>query len=720
MILLLIGAALAAPISGVVRQRGSGDPIAGALVRVDGAPDTPETITGRDGRFSFEVQDGSWGLVVSAADYVPQHLALTVAGTGSAPGPAPLEIFLVYQPAEEVIVESRRPTVHVSQEVLDREKVEKTPGAYEDPIRLIQTLPGVAQTREYSPSAGDVVLRGAAPTESRFYVDGVEVPYLYHFQQYASVIHTRLLDEVDVYPSTFGPAFGDAVGGVVSAETRRADTQVLHGGASFSLIMAGAYASAPIGGGAALTASGRRSYLDLLTPSDAQYSAWPAFWDYLARYDQDLGPDHHLSLTALGAGDDYGRYVNDVNGLDPLEQAENPDFHLSRAWHGAVARLSDTFPVASLNTVLAFVADDWTGTVADEGQERGQQDVTLRTDAGLFQSDHYQLETGFELRFRRVSLVADPSRAWFELDSEAPLLARGLNVDEADSRLQGGVWLEPRIQVGGLRIQPGARLQGDTATAGVAVDPRVTLIWELNDALRLRAAAGRYTQAPSLDDLSPTVGDPDLGLIASNQAAAGLDATIAGRLELSLDGWGRTFSDTIVHVSGEAPHTADGYAWGAELASRYRLRERFFFGAWVAVGHAERDGAPFDYDQPYALSLLSSWDFAEGWNAGLRYRLAAGLPYTPIDSGIYDGDSDSYDPVFGADNSARMPTWQKVDAHVERRWSFRRWALVASAELWWVPPKANVLYPAWSYDYSQTALVGGLPFLPLIGMRADL
>jgi hypothetical protein len=76
---------------------------------------------------------------------------------------------------------------------------------------VIVTVTGVAQTAEYSPSAGDLSLRGAEPGESRVYLDGVPIPYLYHFQQYASVIHTRLLDEVAVYPSTPGAAYGDSV-----------------------------------------------------------------------------------------------------------------------------------------------------------------------------------------------------------------------------------------------------------------------------------------------------------------------------------------------------------------------------------------------------------------------------------------------------------------------------------------------------------------------------
>lgn len=714
LLLLALSPAFAAELRGVVREKGTRDPIEGAWVRAELAPGSPQATSGKDGTFTLDLPEGTWALVAASVDHAPVALTVTV------PSAEPVTLWLLPTPAEDVVVEADRPSPHVSRQVLDRERVEETPGTYGDPIRLIQSIPGTTQTREFSPGAGDVVLRSSAPAESRFYLDGVEIPYLYHFQQYASVVHTRLLDEVAIYPSTFGPAYGDAVGGIVAAEPRQADTAAVHGGINFSLIMTGAYATAPVSETGAVSGSARRSYADLGESSNDQYTAWPVFWDYLGRYDQDLGTDHHLSLTAIGAGDHYGRYVSDQASLNPIEQEDNPEFDLERAFHMVSLRSRDTFgSTAGLSSTLGYVHDSWRGDIGEEGQDRELDQLTLRSEATLFQSEHYQLSAGLELKALRVSRVADPSRAWFELESEAPLLARGAAVNEQISRVQGGLWLEPRIGVGDVKVQPGARVQLDSLTRSVKVDPRLTVQAPLSPSLKLRAAAGRYSQAPSADDLSPTTGDPTLPVTSSWSAALGLDATVARRLELGLDGWFRSVRDAVVQTPGEAPTSADGTAWGVEGTSRYRLRERFFFGAWASVGHAERGGAPFDYDQPYAASVLGSWDFKPGWNAGLRYRIAAGLPYTPVDGRVYEGDTDTYAPVFGADNSARLPTYQKIDAHLERRWTFTRWGLVAYAELWYVPPGANVLYPAWSYDYSQTALVAGPPFLPLVGARAD-
>ncbi len=707
----LIASAQAVQVVGEVRERGTGDPVEGAFVRVG------EVIRGSTNEYGVVLLDlppGDYLLVVGSYAHELYQQPLSVPDDGD------FRVFLSPLPPEsEIVVEARRESPHVSRQILDRERVEKTPGTHDDPFRLIQALPGVAATPEYSPSAGDLVIRGAAPAESRVYVDGVEIPYLYHFQAYSSVLHTRLLDEVSVFPSTFGAPWGDAVGGVVVADTREADAERVHGGANANFIMLGGYLQAPAGD-SAVSASARRSYLDLLESSNDQYTLWPTFWDYLGRYDQALGGAHTLSITAFGAGDAYGRYVGDSALLDPLEQEANPEFLYDRAFHSLSLRLRDELGRATLNTSLALVGDSWAGTLPDAWQRRRETYAWLRHETLLDFGVGHELSLGLEARPSRLELDVDTSQPWPELEREAPLLLRGRSTSETLQALRGGLWAEPRLRFGGLRVQPGLRIQGDSLGGTVRADPRLTSQLELAEDLRLRLAGGLYTQSPPLDALSPTIGDPSLDPARSAQAAAGAEVAVAGRWELGIEGWGKTLDGVIIQEVGAAPEAVDGSAWGVELSSRYRLRGRFFSWASLTLGRATRGGVPFDYDQPYAVNFVASWDFRPGWNAGFRYRYAAGLPFTPVEYGVYQGDTDTYSPVTGPVNSARLPDYQKVDGHLEYRLSFRRWSMTPYAELWWVPPAGNVLYPAYSYDYSERAFVAGPSFLPLLGIRAEL
>ena len=147
---------------------------------------------------------------------------------------------------ETVLIEEKRSPAHAQSYGLDAEDLERTPGSLDDPIRLIQSLPGTVATREYGPNAGSVILRGAAPSESRLYIDGVEVPYLYHFDQYASILPTKLVDNVLIYPSNFGTSYGDAIGGIVALESKEADGDEATVYAQANLIMAGVQATTPV------------------------------------------------------------------------------------------------------------------------------------------------------------------------------------------------------------------------------------------------------------------------------------------------------------------------------------------------------------------------------------------------------------------------------------------------------------------------------------------
>ncbi|MCB9758527.1 MAG: TonB-dependent receptor [Alphaproteobacteria bacterium] len=709
---LLLSTAWADPLSGHVRERGTGDPLAGALVEVG----DQTLVSDERGAFSVDLAPGTWAVAIYASDHEPAFLEVQV------PLEQPLKVFL--EPAEPpmvIVVESRRQEPHISAQILDRERVEKVPGTYGDPVRLLQALPGVAATPEYSPTAGDVVVRGAYPSESRFFLDGVEIPYLFHFQQYASVYHTRLIDEIAFYPSGFGAPYGDATGAIVWTTSRRPDTQRLHGGVGMNAIMAGGYLTAPVGPGV-ISASGRRSFADLYDRGSDQYTFWPVFWDYLARYDQDLGSaDHHLAVTVFGAGDAYGRYVGDTALLDPLEQEANAEFDYSRAFHSVSVRVEDSFEGAEARTALALVRDRWDGAVAAEAsQRRMDRYVFLRNDTTFRPRESLGVATGLELRATLVDRTSDATRPSPELAAEAPLLALGVPVDERAAGVVVASWAELRWATERLHVHPGLRVQFDSGSRGVGVDPRALVRYTLAQDLTLKAAAGRYSQAPTLDALSPVTGDPDLGVGHADQAVVGVDLAVAERWEIGAEAWGKRLRGVIVEPPVGAAYAADGYAWGVELTTRYRLRERFFAWGALTIGHAERGGVLFDYDQPFAVNLVGAWDFRPGWTGGVRYRYARGLPYTPVTSATYSGDADRYEPVLGAVNSARLADYQKLDLLLERRIALRRWTLTGYAELGWVPSKNNQMYVVYSYDYSEAATVSGPGLLPLVGVRADL
>ena len=65
-----------------------------------------------------------------------------------------------------------------------------------------------------------IIIRGSAPSDSKYYVDDIEVPYVFHNIDDLAVVPGSLLQQVDFEAGGFGVEYGDAMGGVVKLITK--------------------------------------------------------------------------------------------------------------------------------------------------------------------------------------------------------------------------------------------------------------------------------------------------------------------------------------------------------------------------------------------------------------------------------------------------------------------------------------------------------------------
>ncbi|MBN2799045.1 MAG: TonB-dependent receptor plug domain-containing protein [Deltaproteobacteria bacterium] len=710
---LLTALALAAPVTGELRLKGAGDPLPAVEVR---ASTGQVALSDADGRFSLDLPDGRATLVFESLDYLPLTLEVQV------PAPAPLTLFLAPARAHEVVVEAFKPSPDATRHIVDAEQAMETPGTLEDTVRLVQALPGVAVQREYSPQNGSLSVRGSSGWENRYYLDGIEVPYLYHFKQYASVFPTAQIDTLELYPSSFGPEYGDATGGVVEAISKADAPKTLHGTTNLNYVMGGASLTAPLQEGWWISGAGRRSFLD--SKADAQYPLWPRFYDFALRVGKDT-PARKTQFFAMGASDSYDRTLVELDVADPAEALRSPTFSWSRAFQIVGGERRWSIPKEDGRIVVALVRDAREGAMSTGPSERVERlALASRGDAQRTLAEWLVFAGGWELRGERADIaVGDAGPYAANVAAEAPALGRGVPFSGTPSRARVGLYAHTHlVDVGHeARIIPGLRLSGDTLGRTATAEPRVMARWRAADQTELKLAGGRYTQAP--DTLS-LLSRPDLPRTSSWQVAAGIEQTVANRLELLLDAYAKRLKDPLDYPSSGLPVVYDrGDAWGLELTTRYRLREVFFLWAYASVArtHVETPEGriPTDADQPYAGGLVASWDVGGGWTLGARYRVGAGLPLTPILGSVYDGSSDAWRPIFGEENSERYPAYQKIDGHLERTWVHDSWTLSAYLEAWYVPKSSAQLYPTWSYDYAETGWVMGPTFFPLLGARAS-
>ncbi|HKO53999.1 MAG TPA: TonB family protein, partial [Polyangiaceae bacterium] len=228
------------------------------------------------------------------------------------PAPSPSTRAPVEPAMQEILVIGQKePLKHT----LGRADVHDMPGAFGDPYRAIEALPGVVPIVSGLPY---FYVRGAPPGNVGYFFDGIPVPYLYHFAAGPGVLQPAFVDHVDLYPGAYPARYGRFAGAIVAGEMAPPAYR-LRGEASIRWIDSGATVEAPFasGRGSAMV-GGRFSYtaavLSLLVPNVSVN-----YWDYQARVRYELDSKNSVEVLSFGAGD----FLSDIE--NNTRSTQTPD-----------------------------------------------------------------------------------------------------------------------------------------------------------------------------------------------------------------------------------------------------------------------------------------------------------------------------------------------------------------------------------------------------------
>lgn len=726
-------------LAGRVLERASRKPIANAAVQVPevGAMAT----TDADGHFELPLPPGNLGVDVRAAGYRPFHTVETTTEKERT------EVTYFLMPERyglyETVVRGTREKKEVTRHTLEREELEKVPGSMGDPIRVIQDMPGVARAPFLS---GALIVRGSSPTDTGSYMDGVEIPLLFHFLGGPSIVNGEFLDRIDFYPGGFGPEYGRAIGGIVDVQTRSPKPNQWHGSAKIDLIDTGVYLAAPIADGLSVSVAARRSYLDavlglVLNATGSSVSVAPVYYDYQLRLDwaPPSAPKDKYKLFFFGS-DDYLKVVS--AGSNPATNFTlSNHIHFDRlmgswTWHDGQVTLY-TAPYLGIDRasfgVGRFQVDD-TDLVAGH-REKLSLDLSKR----------FSLRTGLDFELYRSSYTARFPAVpldWRPFPGEAaerPDQELGGIINELDY----GFWTEGELRLPGrVKLFPGLRfdyflLHGYSRTA---LDPRLIVRKDFGSEdkpLTLKGAVGLYNESPGASNLDPLFGNPEEPLQRAFQSSVGVEKKLTDAINFDVTGFfNRRYQ--LAAPANELVRQSDGTlkrvlvqpyglgrAYGLEVLLRHEITEHFF--GWVAYTLSwseERDRKNEDYsaatfDQRHILTLIAQYKFGNGWELGGRYRLTSGIPTTPVVDSTYDADTQSYHPIYGPAGSAREPTFNQLDVRVDKSWLFDRWTLGVYLDIQNVLNTTNQEGLIYDYRYRGTEQIPGIPFLPTLGVKGS-
>ncbi len=548
---------------------------------------------------------------------------------------------------------------------IGRAEVRVIPGAFGDPFRAIDVLPGVVPVISGLPY---YYIRGAPPAAVGYYVDEVRVPYLFHFGLGPGVIQPALVEEVSLHPAAYPARYGRYAGGIVAGRTRD-PSDGLHGEAQLRLFDAGAYVEAPFADGrATVGVGGRYSYTAALISLFAPDTTIN-YRDYNARASYRISDRWRASVLTFGAFDYASEVKQGKERVLFASEFHRADFRLDRRGDdGSVSRIAATVGLDRTRLEGSRFAQNWITGV------RGRHTWPVGTKADL--------EVGADFLAENYAgdlpspYAADPREYQQALTLFSPRLDTST-----------GAWFSAIYRpFTGWEVTAIARADLFTSAGKTALgpSPRLSTRIPLTKKLAFLSALGVAPQAPAFSIPVPAVGYSGLpgGLSFAYQKSAGLDLTLPLEFNLRAVGFHHSYfnlrdispdRDEIDVDTPQLSSNSPSQAYGLEAFLGRKLSARYSAFTSLTLMRSEIGSsrllparvAPFD--RTYVWQIGGVADLGKGWRASARFLTYAGWPQT-----LPNGSAETTTTTKG-----RLPSFRRIDVRIEKRWTLRSKAWIS-------------------------------------------
>ena len=611
---------------------------------------------------------------------------------------------------------------------LNTNEIERYPGGNRDISRVIQSLPGVASTASFR---NDIIIRGGAPNENKFFIDEIEVPVINHFSTQGSsggpvgILNVNLIKNVDVITGGFPADRMNSLSSFFEFQLKegRKDkmfTQMTLGASELTLSNEG-----PIGEKTTYILSARRSYLQFLF-RQLQLPFLPTFNDFQLKTVTKLNAKTELTFIGVGAIDDFALNF-DVPEDETEEEREQRLYTLvnlpvSTQWNYATGLKLKRFRENGFWTFILSrnMLNNRTFKYAQNDSSDPQNllfDYTSQESENKFRAENSIFANGFNLKY---GVNYEYSRYYIKDFDRSILATEGeiVNIEaEAFFNSYGGfVSASKYFNNERLLVTGGLRMDGSTfgKTAQNPLNqlsPRASVSYQIKPQLFWTANVGIYYQKPPYTALGYRNSDGelenqlnDIRFIRSTHFITGIEKVIPEKnRRFSVEGFYKLYANypssirngislanlgADFGVIGNEPvnSDSDGRAYGLEFLAQQRLFNNFYGIAAVTLVRSEftnpnTEGfVPSAWDNRVIVSLTAGRRFKKNWEIGARWRYLGGLPFTPVDV-----ETSSLREVwdltgravldFNQINTQRLAAFNQLDFRIDKRYFFNKWNL---------------------------------------------
>jgi hypothetical protein len=619
----------------------------------------------------------------------------------------------------------------VSLKTISASEIERNPGGNRDITKAIQSFPGVASSVSFR---NDLIIRGGAPSENKFYLDGVEVPTINHFTTQGAtggafgMINVNMIREVNFLAGAFPASRGNTLSSLFEFKQKDGSKDKMHFTVIAGLIDAAFMANGPLGKKTTFNSSVRQSNTKAFAKAFGA-PIIPVYNDFQFKTKTKLGAKDEISFIGLGAYD-----VSTLN----KEYRDGLSYKRSDSINKLVYEsFRNTLPInTQYNFTLGanykhFIKNGFHQIVVSnsyfnnvykkykDGDDRVESNKTLdykstENEAKLRYEYNYNSPSGYKItagagyenaQYTNSTKNQRTTSTGIINDSYSTTL--GLNKYAAFGNINKGFLDDKLIFAFGARVDA-TDYSSNTSNPLEQFSPRFAATYNITNALSFNFNTGRYYQLPpytalGYKDTNNILVNKNNGLkyIQSDHIIGGLEYNFKNNLKITVEGFYKKYSNypylinqniSLANVGsnfgviGNEPvnSTSKGRSYGLEFMAQQKLWKGIYgiFSYTLMKSEFEKDNKyiPSAWDYNHIAVLTVGKRLKHNWEIGTKIRYASGAPYTPINMSI-TSQKNVWD-AFGQGvpdptqtNTKRVGDFFQIDTRIDKKWYFKKWNL---------------------------------------------
>ena len=600
---------------------------------------------------------------------------------------------------------------------LSSEEIATYPGGNNDIAKVVQSLPGVSGS--VGGFRNDVIIRGGAPNENVYYLDGIEIPNINHFSTQGSaggpvgLLNVSFFEGVTLSTSSFGAQYDNVLSGVLQFDQRNGNNRNFQTNFRLSSSESALTFEGPLfkrqneQSNTSFIVSVRRSYLQLLFKA-LDLPFLPDYWDYQYKISHKINEYNDLTFTGLGSIDDFS--VNEPDEFDEEQQATLDQIPIIKQWtttHGIIWK-------SRFKNGSGFMTTALSTNILNNDFKQYQDNVN---ESGLFlnnvsQEQETKLRYSYTTFQNEWTVVAGGVAQYVDYSNETLDLVNNFQFNNTLSFWRYGIFTQASRKYFNDRfgLSAGFRMDGNSFTnSGNDVyktfSPRLSLSYQLDKSRKWTANAsiGRYYKITPYTILGFTdnegrYANQDAEYIQSDHLVAGIEYLVTPSARITVEGFFKKYENYPVSLTdsvslanlggdfsvlGNEPVVSVGLGrtYGLEFLFQQKFTKSFYGILAYTLYKSEFTGfdpdeyIPSTWDNGMLLTFTGGYKFGNNWEVSVRVRYLGETPYAPIDQAATLASYPALVRDYSRQGTVTLDPFNQTDIRIDKKWNFNGFTL---------------------------------------------